>query len=312
MKKQKRWIVVPVTTAVVLAMAGCGGQDNNASQASNTSTSAAGGQTQSGSGGADFSNGTEGSGSAAGTDDHSSNSSGDTGTSAGETTNSGAENSLGTQGQSSTNEVVQEVRSQLKLKHAVLPTSFPLEKGKHLAAAIPSNTADAFKVNFYSVDQSVPVNDASLTATNSKAPSMLASFEVKSDKDPDSKGIFPDTDLSNIPEDMSVDLGHGIKGMAEGAAGSQYLTWKEGRWTLQIRSVSEDKMNNPGIAKKMVEYLESHTLPAPKDKGFVNVEYPSGGKTVNVTISWQEGNQIHQLQTDQVPNEALGMVVSVN
>lgn len=302
MKKQKRWVIIPVTTAVLLALAGCGGQDNNTSEASNTPTSTSGEQTQSGSGGADFSNTSEGNNTAAGTANSENSSEGTTSTSGGETT--------GTQGQSNMNDVLQEIRSQLKMKDAVLPTSFALDKGKHLAAALPVNSSDAFKVNFYSVDQSIPVNDASLTSSNN-APDVLASYEVKTYKDPDSSGIFPDTDLDNIPDDMSVDLGHGIKGMAEGAAGSQYLTWKEGRWTLQIRSVSEDKMNNPGIAKKMVEYLVSHTLPAPKDKGFVNVEYPSGGKTVNVTISWQEGKQIHQLQTNQVPNEALGMVASV-
>ncbi|MET3942555.1 hypothetical protein ABIC22_005367 [Paenibacillus sp. PvP094] len=301
MKKQKRWVIVPVTTAVLLALAGCGGQDNNTSQASNTPTSTSGEQTQSGSGGADFSNTSEGNNTAAGSVNNEDSSEG-TSTSAGEKT--------GTQGQSSMNDVIQEIRSQLKMKDAVLPTSFALDKGKHLAAAIPVNSSDAFKVNFYSVDQSIPVNDASLTSSTN-APDVLAFYEVKTYKDPDSSGIFPDTDLDNIPDEMSVDLGHGIKGMAEGAAGSQYLTWKEGRWTLQIRSVSEDKMNNPGIAKKMVEYLESHTLPAPKDKGFVNVEYPSGGKTVNVTILWQEGKQIHQLQTNQVPNNALGMVASV-
>nr|WP_154893445.1 hypothetical protein [Paenibacillus xylanexedens] len=301
MKKQKRWVIIPVTTAVLLALAGCGGQDDNTSQASNTPTSTSGEQTQSGSGGADFSNTSEGNNTAAGSANNEDSSEG-TSTSTGETT--------GTQGQSSMNDVIQEIRSQLKMKDAVLPTSFALDTGKHLAAAIPVNSSDAFKVNFYSVDQSIPVNDASLTSSTN-APNVLASYEVKTYKDPDSSGIFPDTDLDNIPDEMSVDLGHGIKGMAEGAAGSQYLTWKEGRWTLQIRSVSEDKMNNPGIAKKMVEYLESHTLPAPKDKGFVNVEYPSGGKTVNVTISWQEGKQIHQLQTNQVPNNALGMVASV-
>ncbi|MFK0521413.1 hypothetical protein ACINKY_04305 [Paenibacillus illinoisensis] len=301
MKKQKRWVIIPVTTAVLLALAGCGGQDNNTSQASNTPTSTSGEQTQSGSGGADFSNTTEGSNTAADSVNNENSSEGGS-TSAGETT--------GTQGQSSMNDVIQEIRSQLKMKNAVLPTSFALDKGKHLAAAIPVNSSDAFKVNFYSVDQSIPVNDASLTSSNN-ASDVLASYEVKTYKDPDSTGIFPDTDLDNIPDEMSVDLGHGIKGMAEGAAGSQYLTWKEGRWTLQIRSVSEDKMNNSGIAKKMVEYLESHTLPAPKDKGFLNVEYPSGGETVNVTISWQEGKQIHQLQTNQVPNDALGMVASV-
>ncbi|PAF32934.1 hypothetical protein [Paenibacillus sp. 7516] len=301
MKKQKRWVIIPVTTAVLLALAGCGGQDNNTSEASNTPISTSGEQAQSGSGGADFSNTSEGNNTAAGSANNENSSEG-TSTSAGEAT--------GTQGQSSMNDIIQEIRSQLKMKNTVLPTSFALDKGKHLAAAIPVNSSDAFKVNFYSVDQSIPVNDASLTSSNN-TPDVLASYEVKTYKDPDSSGIFPDTDLDNIPDDMSVDLGHGIKGMAEGAAGSQYLTWKEGRWTLQIRSVSEDKMNNPGIAKKMVEYLESHTLPAPKDKGFVNVEYPSGGKTVDVTISWQEGKQIHQLQTNQVPNDALGMVASV-
>lgn len=54
MKKQKRWVIIPVTTAVLLALAGCGGQDNNTSQASNTPTSTSGEQTQSGSGGPIF------------------------------------------------------------------------------------------------------------------------------------------------------------------------------------------------------------------------------------------------------------------
>ncbi|WP_434756562.1 hypothetical protein [Paenibacillus amylolyticus] len=158
--------------------------------------------------------------------------------------------------------------------------------------------------------KTVALNDSLLTSSNNKVP-FLASYEVKTYKNPNQTDIFPETDLKNIPKDMMVDLGHGIQGMMEGAAGSQYLTWKEGRWTMQIRSISEDQMNNTGIAKKMVEYLEKHMLPAPKDKGFVNVEYASGGKTVRVTITWQDGKQIHQLKTEQVPLDALGMVVSV-
>lgn len=301
MSKPKLWMTIPVTTAVLLALAGCGGQDTNSSSADNTSP-AVGEQAQSGSGGADFSKGTNDDG----TDTTGTKGSAEEGTSASSETGS----SNNAQDQQSTNDVINDIRSQLKMKSASLPTSFSLEKGKHLTASIISNTSDDFQINFYSTDKTVAVNDASLTASGSKVP-VLASYGVKTYKDPNSTDIFPETDLKNIPKDMTVDLGHGIKGMAEGAAGSQYLTWKEGRWTLQIRSVSEDNMNNPGIAKRMVEYLESHTLPAPKDKGFVDVEYPSGGKSVNVTISWQDGKQIHQLQTEQVPLEALGMVVSV-
>lgn len=301
MSKPKLWMTIPVTTAVLLALAGCGGQDTKASSADNTSP-AVGEQTQSGSGGADFSSGNK---------DNGTDTTGTTGTegSAGSGT-SISETSSNGQTQQSANDVIKDIRSQLKMKNALLPTSFSLEKGKHLTASITSNTSDAFHINLYSTDQPVAVNDASLTASGSKMP-VLASYEVKTYKDPNSTDIFPETDLKDFPKDMTVDLGHGIKGMTEGAAGSQYLTWTEGRWTLQIRSISEDNMNNPGIAKRMVEYLESHTLPAPKDKGFVNVEYPSGGKSVNVKISWQDGKQIHQLQTEQVPLEALGMVVSV-
>ncbi|WP_091016859.1 MULTISPECIES: hypothetical protein [Paenibacillus] len=301
MKKQPLWITIPVTTAVLLALAGCGGPDSNAasSENSSSSTTTVGEQTETGSGGADFSNENE-----TGTKEN-------TGTTDNEDTSGSKtnDNQVAT-GQSGVNDVIKQVRNQLKMKDEALPTSFTLDKDTSLSAAILSNTADAFKVNFYATTQSVAINDQSLMASDSKIP-VLATYEVKTYKDPNQPEIFPETDLKDIPADMAVDLGHGIKGMSEGAAGSQYLTWQEGRWTLEIRSVSEDEMNNPGIAKKMVEYLESNTLPVPKDKGYIKVEYPSGGQSVHVTISWQDGNQIHQLKTDQVPLEALGMVVSV-
>ncbi|MGG4400827.1 hypothetical protein ABEW61_11910 [Paenibacillus amylolyticus] len=301
MKKQPLWIMIPVTTAVLLALAGCGGPDSNAASSENSSspTTTVGEQTETGSGGADFSNENE-----TGTKEN-------TGTTDNEdTSGSKANDNQVATGHSGVNDVIKQVRNQLKMKDTALPTSFTLDKGTSLGAAILSNTADAFKVNFYATTQSVAINDQSLSASDSKIP-VRASYEVKTYKDPNQSEIFPETDLKDIPADMVVDLGHGIKGMSEGAAGSQYLTWQEGRWTLEIRSVSEDEMNNPGIAKKMVEYLELHTLPVPKDKGYIKVEYPSGGKSVHVTISWQDGNQIHQLKTDQVPLEALGMVVSV-
>ncbi|WP_145048446.1 hypothetical protein [Paenibacillus xylanexedens] len=307
MRKQKRWVIIPVTTAVLLALAGCGGQDTNTSAAEQTPSTIAGEQVGSGN------NSTApaaSQGDAGGATSNNSTSSGDASTTSDTETSGTKTGSTGaTQYEAGISDVVKEVRSQAKMKNVVVPTAFNLEKGKHLGAYIETNTAADFQVNFYATDKALPVNDSSLSSSSGLTP--LASYEVKTYKDPDSTGIFPETDLNNIPQEMTVDLGHGIKGMVEGAAGSQYLTWMEGRWTLQIRSVSEDNMNNPGIAKKMVEYLESHTLPAPKDKGFVSVNYPSGGKSVNVVISWQNGQQIHQLKTSLVPNEALGIVASV-
>nr|WP_154886167.1 hypothetical protein [Paenibacillus xylanexedens] len=293
MKKQSIWMTIPVTTAVVLALAGCGGPDSNQpSTSGQPSTTTGSEQTQSGSG------------NSASSDDSSASTGKDS------TANSNTNESTTHSELSDVDEVVKAVRNELKNQDVSLPTTFPLAKGQYLGAAITTNTIDASHVNFYTGDKPTTLNDPSFTKSNSKTP-WLASYEVKTYENPDQTDLFPETDVQNIPKDMSVDLGHGIKGMVEGAAGSQYLTWQEGRWTLQIRSVSEDQMNNPGIAKKMVEYLESHTLPAPKDKGFVNVQYASGGKSVRVAISWQDGKRIHQLKTDQVPLDALGMVVSV-
>ncbi|MDR6723776.1 hypothetical protein J2W91_002238 [Paenibacillus amylolyticus] len=307
MRKQKRWVIIPVTTAVLLALAGCGGQDTNTSAAEQTPSATTGEQVGSGNNSTDSA---VSQGNAGGATSNTDTSNGNATTTPGTETAGTKTGSTGTtQHEANISDVVKEVRSQAKMKNVVVPTAFNLEKGKHLGAYVETNTATDFQVNFYATDKALPVNDPSLSSSGGLTP--LASYEVKTYKDPDSTGIFPETDLSNIPQEMTVDLGHGIKGMVEGAAGSQYLTWMEGRWTLQIRSVSEDNMNNPGIAKKMVEYLESHTLPAPKDKGFVSVNYPSGGKSVNVVISWKNGQQIHQLKTSLVPNEALGIVASV-
>lgn len=309
MKKHKAWVTIPITTAVLLALAGCGGQDTKPTEANPSPSAAAGEQTNT-SGSSD-----SGAKNATSTDTTNTTgtvvSTGSANTGKGESGNAGQSGgSASSSAESNQSQVIKEVRSQLKLNDALLPTSFPLDKGKTLAASIDSNTSNAFQVTFYAVDQPVALNDSSLTKSGSKA-AAIAVFEVNTYKDPNSTDIFPNEETGNVPDDMKVDLGHGIKGVVEGAAGSQYLTWNEGRWTLRIQSISEDQMNNPGIAKKMVEFLETHKLPAPKDRGFVDVHYPSGGKSVNVAISWQAGKQIYQLKTSQVPNEALGMVASV-
>ncbi|WP_159081942.1 hypothetical protein [Paenibacillus sp. CAA11] len=201
--------------------------------------------------------------------------------------------------------VIQKVQSQLKMKQALLPREFPLEKGQYLGATIQNNEADAYKVVFYQTDQPVPVNDASLAQKNTP---VLATMEAKTYSDPKKiANLFPDYGEGAD----HVDLGHGIKGTADAGAGNRYLNWSEGRWNLLIHSLGEDNMDNPDIAKKMVDYLETHTLPIPKDKGQVNVDYKLGGKDVEVTVSWQDGSVVYQLTTSQVPNNALMMATSM-
>ncbi|MEJ8307100.1 hypothetical protein [Saccharibacillus sacchari] len=207
--------------------------------------------------------------------------------------------------------VIDQVRAQLKLPDAVLPTEFEIADGHYLTASIEKNEEAAFNVVFYETEQVVPVDDDSLAPTGETP--ILAIVNAESYADPLSQEdiFFTAPDLDSIPADMSVDLGNGIQGMQEGAAGTQYLTWQEGRWVLQIQSLSEDQMDQAGIAQKMVDYLESHSLPAPDDAGRISAKYQQGGDVVQNIVAWNRGDVVYQIETQRVPLEALAMTVSV-
>ncbi|MFT8323179.1 MAG: hypothetical protein ABF649_20130 [Bacillus sp. (in: firmicutes)] len=214
---------------------------------------------------------------------------------------------------SSSKDTTASIKNQLKMEGALLPTIFPISKNGYLAAKIAENTLDSYSVNFYQTDKKTAVNDSSLD-TNKEIP-LFASFSAKkytNDSADKQKDLFSTTtNVDQIPDEMAVDLGHGIKGITEGAAGHKYLAWQEGRWILQIESLSVDNLDQVGIAKKMVAYLEKHSLPVPHDKGRVKVNYKQGGDKVEVSIYWQNGETVYQLETEEVPNNALMMAVSV-
>jgi hypothetical protein len=202
-------------------------------------------------------------------------------------------------------DVVSEVKKLLVMKGAIIPSSFPIGDGYHLTAAIEKNEADSYQVVFYQTKEATPVNDKSLKSDSEAK--VIATFKAGTNEDPHSADIFfpIDTEAGGA----TVDLGHGIKASGEGAAGHSYLSWREGNWILYIDSPSEDQMDNQGIAKKMVTYLEDHYLPAPKDQGRVKVKYLPGGKDVHVGIYWQDGKVIYELETDEVPIDAMAMIV---
>ncbi|WP_026695530.1 hypothetical protein [Peribacillus kribbensis] len=208
-------------------------------------------------------------------------------------------------------EVITKVKDELKMKNTALPSSFPLEKSRQLSASIEENEDQSYKVVFFETKGSVPINDDSLTPDGNVP--IAATVSAKTYQDAKSAAeTFSDMNLDSIPEDMQVDLGHGIKGMEEGGAGHHHLSWQEGKWILHIDTISEDQMDNAGIAKVMVNYLEDDMLPAPKDHGRVEAVYKPGGKSVHNVLSWQEGPVIYRIETDKVPLDALKMAVSVN
>src|SRR5699024_3310177 len=120
-------------------------------------------------------------------------------------------------------------------------------------------------------------------------------------------------DGKDVPayEQTEKELGLGVQGCGEGAAGHAYCSWGGGNWLLTVSSLTKDQMDNTAIEKEIVNYLAPHTLPAPQDTGIVYVEYPEGGDTVSVDIRWQEGDMLYQLKTNNVPLDALQIATSV-
>ena len=203
-------------------------------------------------------------------------------------------------------EWIADVKNQLIMQKAVLPQTVPVATGNYVAVNIDDNTLDSYNVSFYSSETKKDINDPSLTSNENVQPLAKFSANVTSE----ASNTFPTFNEKDIPEDMSVDLGYGMKGMIEGAAGSTYLQWKEGRWVMQVKTVSADNRDIEAVGKEMVEYLESHSLPAPNDNGFVEVSYPAGEDNAETRIIWEDGDTIYELSTTGKPVDALKMAVS--
>lgn len=114
----------------------------------------------------------------------------------------------------------------------------------------------------------------------------------------------------------NMDLGHGIKAFAEGAAGHQYISWNEGRWLIQVnypsdpQYASQKEKDGKAFAVTMVNYLEKNYLPAPKDKGVLKIScFKDSPQTL---IQWQKGRTVFEIKADDnKPFEAIDKAVKM-
>ncbi|WP_458413117.1 hypothetical protein ACNQFZ_20340 [Schinkia sp. CFF1] len=115
-------------------------------------------------------------------------------------------------------------------------------------------------------------------------------------------------------EQTNLDLGHGIKGFAEGAAGHHYISWNEGKWLIEINFPTNPEYaidnyeNAESMAKSTVNYLDEHFLPPPDQRGKIQIngfrEHPE------TIIRWQQGNKVYEIdQKTANPLEALQIAV---
>lgn len=115
-------------------------------------------------------------------------------------------------------------------------------------------------------------------------------------------------------DQTNIDLGHGIKGLQEGAAGHEYLYWNEGDWLIKVDFPTNPQYKIDGydgseeMAKKVVDYLEKNYLPAPDDQGVITINgFKEHPETV---VKWQKGKTVYTITLkEKEPFDALDTAV---
>lgn len=181
-----------------------------------------------------------------------------------------------------------------------LPTvTAPNQKALNIASALEVNH---LSVLYYAMDQPLVMNHRQL---NNETP--FASYQITS------YGSATEAQAAvNYVVDQggqAVDLGYNITGHMQGAAGSTYLNWQEGKWSLTVRGINSENQDPVPVAKEMVAYLEEGFLPVPKSVGQVTVDLGISGYQ-KAQVVWQEDETVYRV-THQDPVSALKTAVSV-
>ncbi|MGX7195536.1 hypothetical protein [Enterococcus olivae] len=181
-----------------------------------------------------------------------------------------------------------------------LPKEIPHTAGNVLNIA-STGTEDKLSVLYFDMETPMILNQ---NALNNERPIAQYQKETYSTKEEAEAAVSLRVDTQG----QRVDLGHGITGYQQGAAGSSYLSWKEGNWNLLVRANNMAEQDPVAAAKEIVEYLEKEMLPAPETIGQITVDMNGSDYTSN-EVSWQRTNQTYTIR-HQEPIAALTMAVS--
>lgn len=171
------------------------------------------------------------------------------------------------------------------LPNYILTAETPL----YLSAATTGRMdQDNFNIFYYAEDEPIYVDNKAL---NDLDP--IASFN-KTTYDTEAEAIEAVNRILDL-QGQEVDLGYGLVGYMQGAAGSTYLNWQEGNWGLLVQANNHEGEDPVPLAKEVVEYLEEVFLSPPSDVGQISLQVsPSQDPNANVVI-WNEGNVVYRV-----------------
>lgn len=190
-----------------------------------------------------------------------------------------------------TKEIVAEIRDTINADIEVeLPKDVKVAEGKHLSAMTTSNTG-SYEVAFYETDEPIDINDAQLEESE---PIMLVKGASYASTEEAKEQIGYQEIQDGMPE---VDLGYDITGYQDAGAGSSFITWHEGRWSMIVRARNDEAGNAAGLdlSKEIVEKLEMQSLPVPHENGAGTFSSSDHDEVDTNRIAWQEEAVVYEV-----------------
>lgn len=212
-----------------------------------------------------------------------------------------------TQQASTPEEVIIETENRLNTGVPVkLPISLPISTGYHLSAKIYT-AQNQYSVTFIETKHPLPIDSEELE--NSEGD--LATLKATRYATPELAAKQIEHQNYAINGAKEVDLGFYQKGYRDAGAGSQFLGWNEGRWSLDMRALTEQGEGIVTEAKNVVEYLEKNTLPIPREWGAAKFDVSDTNENHSNHIAWQEDAIVYEIETSKSMMYSLQIAVSI-
>ena len=180
-----------------------------------------------------------------------------------------------------------------------LPQAILTSQTNNFLTAATTSQADQnnFRVLYYAEKEAIPVNDARVNQFEKKTYGSDAEAKNAVNQIIDNGG-------------QPVDLGYNITGYKQGAAGSSYLSWQEGNWSLVVRASNINGESPDDLAKNVVNILEQETLPAPNTVGQITLNVAGTTDYNRNSVVWQAGTVVYSVHHFD-PIQAVKMATSI-
>ncbi|ENQ3105222.1 hypothetical protein ACEOWJ_001188 [Bacillus cereus] len=190
-----------------------------------------------------------------------------------------------------------------------LPTEIPLSNEKKALSAHTEGQDKNYTVTFFESNSPIPVDSVALSDSNQAK--QIAKLSVKQYETKEEAGkslcstfvLNPDyeKDVPSKDDPTAIDVGNGIKGFTEGAAGTMYLNFVKDHWAIFVKSPSTNKDENIPIAKSIVKQMEKTKLPTPNSYAVVEVD----NRHKQNRVYWQNGNTLYGIETSGSIEDAI-------